>query len=218
MRKTLTILTVLIILFNNFIIAQTNNNKDDKLCVKQGQFILDAYYGFPYLLGSYIKKIANTNFSDVQVTNFNHLGGKFEYMLNNTIGLGIEYTYASVVAKYTETQTVYQNGANTSVINNYTAKIIKQRMLAKISIHFATTKHLDPYTSFGLGYKNSLVSSDNMNNQAEVDEFNKSYLNLIPIAIRAGIGLRYYFLDNFGLCAEAGIGGPIVQVGLTGKF
>ena len=217
MRKTLTNLIVLIILSNNFIIAQTNN-KDDELCVKQGKFILDAYYGYPYLFGSYIKQIANTNYSNVQVTNYNHLGGKFEYMLNNTIGLGIEYTYASTVAKYSETQSVYQNGVNTNVTSIYTAKIIKQRILAKVNIHFATTKSLDPYATFGLGYKNSLVSSNNPNNQAEINDINQSVLNLIPVAFRAGIGLRYYFLENFGICAETGIGGPIVQVGLSGKF
>ena len=216
MRKKITVVIVLLIFSNSSIRAQENNKEDEK-CVKTGKFILDAYYGYPYLFGSYIKEIAN-NYDNVQVTNLNHLGGKFEYMLNNTIGLGIDYTYASSVAKYSETNAVYQNGVSTNVTNDYIAKIIKQRMLAKINIHFATSKYLDPYATGGIGYKNSLVSSNNPNDQVSVDDLNNSFLNILPVAFRLGIGLRYYFIENLGVCVEAGIGGPLVQAGLSGKF
>lgn len=216
--KSTVINIIVLLIFSNSVITAQDNNKEDEKCVKQGKFILDAYYGYPYLFGSYIKQIATTNYSNVQVTNLNHLGGKFEYMLNNIIGLGIDYTYASSVANYSETQSVYQNGANVNVTSNYTAKIIKQRMLAKINIHFATSKYLDPYATGGIGYKNSLVSSNNINDQANVNDLNNSFLNILPIAFRLGIGLRYYFLENIGVCVEAGIGGPLVQAGLSGKF
>ncbi len=212
------IMTVVLLVYSNSVVKAQDTNKDDEKCVKQGKFIIDAYYGYPYLFGSYIQQIANSNYNNVQVTNLNHLGGKFEYMLNKTIGLGIDYTYASSIAKYSETNSVYQNGVYTNVTSNYTAKIIKQRMLAKINIHFATSKYLDPYATGGIGYKNSLVSSNNPNDQVNVNDLNNSFLNILPVAFRLGIGLRYYFIENLGVCVEAGIGGPLVQAGISGKF
>ena len=94
----------------------------------------------------------------------------------------------------------------------------KQRILAKFNIHFATSKYLDPYATAGLGYKASLVTSDNPNDQKSVYDVNNSFLNVIPISFRLGIGLRYFFTENIGISAEAGIGGPIIQGGLCGKF
>ena len=211
-------MTIVLLVYSNSVVRAQDTNKDDEKCVKQGKFIIDAYYGYPYLFGSYIQQIATTNYNNVQVTNLNHLGGKFEYMLNKMVGLGIDYTYASSIAKYSETNSVFQNGVSTNVTSDYTAKIIKQRMLAKINIHFATSKYLDPYATGGIGYKNSLVSSNNPNDQINVNDLNNSFLNILPVAFRLGIGLRYYFIENLGVCVEAGIGGPLVQAGLSEKF
>lgn len=197
---------------------QAQNDESTK-CVKKGKFIFDAYYGYPYLFGQYIKQVINENTTEnVQVTNLNHLGGKFEYMITDMIGLGIDYTYANVQAKYTETSSVYQNGQYVNQTNNYTASITKQRFLAKFNIHFATSKYLDPYATAGIGYKQSLVKSDNINDQDDVYDLNHSILNAFPVSFRLGAGLRYYFIENLGVCVEAGIGGPIIQGGITGKF
>ncbi len=202
-----------------------------KKCVSKGKFIIDAYYGYPYLAGKYVKDVVNsnntqyntyngtTNSNAVTIFNLNHLGGKAEYMINDMIGLGLEYSFAAVTAKYSEVSSVYQNnGTYIYQTNNYTARMTKQRILAKFNIHFATSKYLDPYATAGLGYKASLVTSDNPNDQQSVYNVNNAFLNVIPISFRLGIGLRYFFTENIGISAEAGIGGPIIQGGLCGKF
>lgn len=215
------------IISTTFVIAATlnlanaqNSKDDDDKCVKKGSIIADAYYGYPYMFGKYVKEIAKES-SDVytSITNMNHLGGRAEYMITDVIGIGAEYTYAAVFGTYTDTKSVYQgNGNYVDQTNTYHVSITKQRFLAKFNAHFATSKFLDPYATAGVGYKQSVVKSDNPDDQDAVDELNSSFLNVIPVAFRVGIGLRYYPIKYVGIGVEAGIGGPIVQGGISLKF
>ncbi len=202
-KPRLYITTIAFLIIATHVLKAQNNNKEDEKCVKQGKFIIDAYYGYPYIFGEYIFQFSftdiNGNANEFAV--HNHLGGKFEYMVNKSIGLEIDYNCASATAK-----------------GSYTSKIVTHRMLAKINIHFSTSKYLDPYATGGIGYENSLASSEHPNEQEKVAEINNEIQNILPISYRLGLGLRYYFIKNLGICVEAGIGGPILQAGLSGKF
>lgn len=221
MKKTATLITSLLIL----IVSTINLNAQDKKaetsnCVGKGKIIIDPYYGYPYLFGKYIETVIAESGENIGVTNTNHLGIKAEYMVTKMIGIGVDYTYAKVIANYSETNSIYNSntGYYNNQTNNYTASITKQRILAKINIHFATSKYLDPYAVGGIGFKNSVVRSDNIDDQEAVNELNGSILNAFPVSFRLGIGLRYYFIKNLGIAVEAGIGGPIIQGGLSLKF
>lgn len=223
MMKKITVVTLasfFLFGFNSLRAQDTDKKAESENCVRKGKFIIDAYYGYPYVVGKYINTIVSESGSgSIDVTNLNHLGGKFEYMLNDMIGLGFEYTYASVTAKYVETHSVYNSSTNQYEDQNdlYTLGINKQRMLAKINIHFATSKYLDPYATGGIGYKQTNVYSNNINDQEAVNEVH-NVLNIVPVAFRLGIGMRYYFIKNLGIGIEAGIGGPAIQFGISGKF
>lgn len=221
LTKKIFVLASTIIFSNNSINAQSNKDDDDK-CVKKGTIIADAYYGYPYVLGKYIKEIAKESSTDTynSITNMNHLGGRAEYMITDVIGLGAEYTYAAIFGSYSETKSIYNNNSGVYVnqTNTYHVSIIKQRFLAKFNAHFGTSKFLDPYATAGVGYKQSIIKSDNPDDQESVDELNRSFLNLLPVAFRVGIGLRYYPIKYVGIGVEAGVGGPIVQGGVSFKF
>lgn len=213
-------LTLIIVFGINHLKAQDSDKKEEsENCVGKGKFIIDAFYGYPYMVGKYINTVVSSSGANIDVTNLNHLGGKCEYMINNLIGLGLEFTYASVTAKYVGTNSVYNNstGQYDYYNNNYTVGINKQRILAKINFHFATSKYIDPYATAGIGYKRTNVYSDDINNQAAVNEVD-NVLNIIPVAFRMGIGMRYYFIKNLGITIEGGIGGPLIQAGISGKF
>ncbi len=227
MKKTSLVIALIgLILSTSYLKAQTSDKSDESdKCVGQGRFIFDAYYGYPYMFGRYVKQVIDeentngNNTSNASVKNLNHLGFKFEYMINKLVGLGLDYTYAQVSGKYTETNSVYQSGGNyTYQTNNYNVLLKKQRLLARINFHVGTSKFLDPYATAGLGYKISILSSDNPYDQQDVNDINNSIINTFPIAFRLGFGLRYFPTKNFGICAEAGIGGPVIQAGLCGKF
>jgi outer membrane protein W len=215
MKKTLLIIAVTVI-------GLTTNLKAQDNCIEKGKFIVDAFYGYPYVAGEWVKSTYNstTNNTNIEsVRNLNHIGGKFEYMISDNIGIGLEYTYASVKAKYKEENTTVNGfGSSVTTINHYTVQLYKQRILGRINFHFATTKQVDPYATIGFGYKVSLLKSNNPNDAESISAFNKNFSNLLPVAIRFGVGLRYFITPNFGLNVEAGIGGPSVQGGVTVKF
>ena len=215
MKKTLLIIAVTVIGLTTNLTAQDN-------CIEKGKFIVDAYYGYPYVAGEWVKSTYNstTNNTNIEsVRNLNHIGGKLEYMISDNIGIGLEYTYASVKAKYKEENTTMNSfGSSVTTINHYTVQLYKQRILGRINFHFATTKQLDPYATIGFGYKVSLLKSNNPNDAESISAFNKNFSNLLPVAIRFGVGLRYFITPNFGLNVEAGVGGPSVQGGVTVKF
>jgi len=186
--------------------AQTKADK----CVSQGKIIIDAYYGFPYVIGNAL----NNASSSERVKNTNHLGGKFEIMANNVIGIGIDYTFARVTGFSNTVDYINENGQPKYIIGSFKESITKQRILLRMSVHFATTKNLDPYVSFGAGYKQS-VYKNNYPIDYTIDNIN---LNLIPISFRAGIGMRYFFTENIGINIEGGFGGPVLQAGISAKF
>ena len=194
---------------------------EKQFCINQGDFIIDAFYGYPYVLGNAIKEafkpsnnaVNNTNV--ISITNLNHIGAKFEYMVTEDIGLGLEYTFAAVYMNY------YNSNTNTNgqIVNGYyDASLTKQRILGRVNFHYATTAHFDPYGSIGAGYKKSVLKTNNPFDNELVDTFNAGILNAFPVSFRLGVGLRYFFNNNIGLNIEAGIGGPSVQGGLTVKF
>ncbi len=170
------------------------------LCVNKYDIIVDAYYGYPYLMGVLIKKVLADSFRITDVHNYNHFGARVEYMVWNEVGLGLEYTYALLTVKYQSANGKY-----------YTASVAKQRILAKFNYHFSTTETLDPYLTAGIGYTNTQIGS----NQPGVK--NKS-INIIPVASRIGIGLRYFFTESFAINAEVGFGGPLMQAGISFKL
>jgi outer membrane protein W len=183
------------------ILVSAINSNSFSQCVKQGDIIVDAYYGFPYLWGTLVKSAYDSaGTTGTTFHNTNHLGGKFEYMATDKIGVGVEYTYANTWVNFPDNGKIYSAG------------IKKQRILAKMNIHFATSEKLDPYFTVGAGYKAVNIYSTDPN-----DKVNYNF-SLLPVAFRTSIGLRFFFTENIGINAEVGIGGPIMQAGLSVKF
>lgn len=226
MNKFLFVVSIVLLLIvsSSNVIAQNDsikkykNYKNDETLTGEGKFIADVYYGYPYLAGRIVKTVFDNNTSnnsDIEsVKNLNHLGAKFEYMITDEIGLGLEYTYASVSIFYKSEKFVN----NQYQTYHYKAQLIKQRALARVNIHFATTEKFDPYGTIGFGYKISTLKTNNIDDQQLVKNYNISGFNLFPVAVRLGIGARYYFSEYVGVSAEVGIGGPCGQIGLCAKF
>lgn len=177
-----------------------NSKTQAQNCVEQGTVIFDAFYGYPYYNGVLLKALVN-NANNVR--NTNHLGGKVEFMVTDKIGLGVEATYADVSANYSYTDSLNQTYSGKAGIN-------KLRVLGKLNVHFATTEHIDPYFTVGAGVKRTSYYDSG-------SQFTWSG-NLIPVAVRVGVGFRYFFSDAVGVNAEVGLGGPLAQAGLSFKF
>jgi hypothetical protein len=219
--KKIVFISLSILAFQIQIKGQTTPGQKE-FCVNQGDFIVDAFYGYPYVLGNAIKEafkssnnnsINNTNV--ISVTNLNHIGAKFEYMVTEDIGIGLEYTFAGVYMQYYDINT---NSNGLTIAGYYNASLTKQRILGRVNFHYATTAHFDPYACIGAGYKKSVLKTTNPYDNYSVDAFNTGILNAFPVSFRLGVGVRYFFNDYIGLNIEGGIGGPSVQGGVTVKF
>lgn len=170
------------------------------LCVNRYDIIVDGFYGYPYLFGILVEKVLSDSLGITGARNYNHFGGKVEYMLWSHIGLGLEYTYALLAVDYQASNAKY-----------YTIGVSRKRILAKFNYHFATTKKWDPYLTAGVGYSNTQVFTTEPGIKSET-------VNKIPISSRIGIGLRYFFTERFGINTEVGFGGPLMQAGFSFKL
>lgn len=198
----------LIVLFFGFFIcvspenlhAQISGDFANNNCVKKDNILIEGFYGWPYLNGVFLQSIGSAN-TLTRVKNTNHIGGKFEFMLDEKLGIGGEFTYADASINY-------QTGLNG---NWQKAGITKMRILGRFNYHFSTSKIIDPYFAFGAGYKRTVVY-DSGNTS-----LNQNF-NLLPISFKTAIGIRVFFNDLIGFNAEIGIGGPLLSAGLCVKI
>lgn len=194
-KKTLVVIaTALLLGFNSNAFSQS---------VKDGDVQVRAYYGYPYFVGAYVKAALESDSSaaGVDVRNTNHIGASFQIMVSEKIGLGLDYTFAKVSA-------TYMDG-----VDRYKLSLTKHRITALMSFHFANSQSVDPYFNVGAGYKMNQVK------YTEPGYDDSAVLkNAVPLSARLGIGLNYFFSDAIALNAEVGLGGPLVQLGLTFKF
>ena len=135
--------------------------------------------------------------SHYQTHNLNHVGLRFEYLIMKNFGVGLEYTYALFDAKYQE------NG------NVYTATLTKQRFLGKAYLHFLEDDNTDGYITAGLGSSSTNISTNDPNNKVQQN------ITILPISIRLGVGFRHFFNQTIGINGEVGIGGPLIQGGIS---
>lgn len=191
--------------------------------VEKGNFIIDPYIGFPQSNSTRTEPDGSSNYK-LNGGLFSY-GGRFEYMLDDKFGIGIDGNYVKSGANYdiTNTDTLYSvnSGMYDSIVTttynwDYTAK--KTRIMVRLNYHFVQNDRVDAYVGFGAGYKAvsrvwTIEDPDGTSDDAEQDKA------LIPVAVRVSIGTRVYFTDNIGAMIELGAGGgAIIQFGVSAKF
>lgn len=186
-----------------------------KVAVEKGQSQIDVYYGFPNFYPTIIKQGYNNNFDltrglrpDYKVSNFNPIGIKYERMISNQIGIGLNLFYANSEIEWSD--------ANC----NYKSSVARYRIALSYNYHFSTTVKFDPYFIAHIGYQYVNYEFD-YNYSINVTAPNRPTPDIkfdVPFTVRAGIGFRYYLTKNLGVNLEAGIGGPLLTGGFALKF
>jgi hypothetical protein len=137
-------------------------------------------------------------------------GARYEYMLNRRIGFGIDAWYVSTSFTGLYSQT---NASGPPSIISFNGKLSRINAIGRMTIHLSTHEKFDPYVHFGLGYLYStyhFVSTS----KSVYDETNP----LPSFTFRVGMGLKYYFSQDFGTFIDVGIGGPLVSFGLFTRW
>jgi hypothetical protein len=185
-------------------------------CVKKGNKIIDAFYGVTF--NNYGAGILN-NYWPIpnNITNKYCIGGAFEYLVNDKIGIGAEITYRvlSGTADDYRSDSLHYN----SEIFKMDIKYEKLRTFAKINVHFYKTNKVDFYSNFGLGLVFERIEFYQEPPSINYPIFQKYRNdNRTTFGIKTGLGLRVYLSDVFGLHAELSIGGPIARIGFCYKL
>ncbi len=187
--------------------------------LKKDDYVLGISYGLPFsplwessLFG--LNYLGSTS-SSRSVSNLNHICGNADYQLSDEFSVGLELTYAAINIEYTKSYSVYNPGTGTNSVHDssFSARFSKLRFLVKMGYHFNISEKFDLYTTGGFGYKQfNYVSKDA--HLSSTDFMNQ----VLPLAIRASVGGRFFFNPDLALQVEGGIGGPLMQIGLCYKM
>lgn len=188
--------------------------------LKKDDYLLSASYGVPFsplweasffgldYLGTGINSSKSTS-------NLNHICLNADYQVSDDISVGLEFTYAAINIQYTKRYGIGTSGGSTSgyVDSSFSARFSKTRFLVKMGYHFNISERFDLYTTAGFGFKQfNYVSKDY--NLSSTDYLSR----ILPLAVRASVGGRFFFNPDLALQVEGGIGGPLMQIGLCYKM
>ncbi len=173
--------------------------------VIKGTLLLDASYGGPFLFKSALRSSYQNQGELSFLRSTNHLVLRIGMMVSNRMEIGFESTYAQAKIHYVTPEKTEER-----------AEVSKQRFLVRFAWHFATSRKWDPYVTLGAGY--AIINYDQTERTPNNFSSNQMVDDFVPVALRMGTGVRFFLFKNFGLNAEVGIGGPLIQGGLTLKI
>ena len=192
--------------------------------VEQGNFIIDVYAGIPNWANSILYNNVEPDATQTDVRNYKlnggllSYGGRFEYMIADNFGVGVDVNYEVSGFNYDYTTQEYNDVTMQFENRDYNIdyKSKKLRAMARLNYHFVQNDRLDAYAGFAGGYKNvnrSIATNDTNYDDGSINGA------LIPVSFRIAVGTRIYFTDNIGGMIELGAGGgALLQFGLSAKF
>lgn len=185
--------------------------------LKKDDYLIEVSYGYPFMP---IKEanffgLGNLNSANLtrSIKNTNHICIGTDYQLNDEFSVGLELTYASADFEYQRSTSI-----GTSTISNindtvYAAHVKKIRFLAKLTYHLNISDRFDAFGTAGFGVKQFIYTTkDKQINNADVAN------SVFPVAVRVAIGGRFFLKPNLAIHIEGGLGGPLMQIGLSYKM
>ena len=141
---------------------------------------------------------------------------KGEYFIAERIGVAGAFNYG-YFHSYDEVMVDEYNGTTGQVTTKtyfYEAKVHKARFAVGFNFHALRTARCDSYFGFQAGVKRAggTYQTNDPSAKGNMSVF------VFPIAMRLHYGLRIFFNEFFAANMELGIGGPLVNVGVTYKF
>lgn len=180
---------------------------------KMGNY-LELSYGPQTALNLQTLSTTNSDQDQFEFNRFNNLGTfglRYDHLLNPAFSLGIDFYYLQ--RKSAGTMTEFNTGIQSDaeyVINRFKTQI-------RLAYHFPISNpNLDVYLGGSVGISNQ-TRKLLINGELTSREEYPSHL-YIPVSLRTYAGLRYSFAKHFGVNAELGIGGPILNIGFHYRF
>lgn len=182
---------------------------------KKDDNFLNFYYG-PSLAGIVVRgvyeRLADKDAFDLRIKSPGSLGAVYEHLITDEIGIGADVNYNSIVVEY---KLKIDDGNGNKIITDERITVTNYRLAFRANFHFSQSDKVDAYAFLSAGYrgrsfayKSSIVRVG----------YSHSIPTLVPLGVKPGIGLRYFFSPNVGFCGEFSLGTPLICGGLTFKF
>jgi hypothetical protein len=184
---------------------------------KKGNLIIDCHLGIPILATTNLLKY---DVPSSTASNLKFIGLNGEYLITETIGFGLEYTRASFDFNFKSDSQIVYNG-----------NLDKTRVLAKfIYYNQNELKKVSTYYLFGAGCKFLTMTTNEPIKREEKFWFGDIMMELMgvrhpkthnPLSIltfKAAYGIRYFINNHLGVNVEFGLGGPLIQAGISVKI
>jgi len=178
--------------------------KSNAQTFSQGDIIIDVLAGGPNFSKTFVGgDLDLVEGESEEVSGMLPVGLRGEFMVTDKFGIGLEFTYASGKREFN-----YSDGTD-----NYTDtwKHNKLRVLPTFNMHFLDSDMADLYISLGAGIKNVNYTWES----TDVDALDALDIPTGKISGKLAIGTRIFFSDNIGINLAFGIGGPLVNGGLS---
>ncbi|MEQ1732038.1 MAG: hypothetical protein ABL940_00100 [Bacteroidia bacterium] len=131
----------------------------------------------------------------------NHIGIKLEQNKTNNRGFGFEYTFAQSVVSTINSGNIYRE------------EFSKHRFVFRFSKIQKVREKLTTYACAGVGIK-LFYANKHLNYYYERGNLSE----LLPIAFKMSFGFNYPLANNINLNIESGLGGPLLQAGISFKY
>ena len=180
----------------------------DEIIQTHGTNIFNINCGYGGITNGLKKVAIPSNSSNALVKPGIQYGLSYERFIFDKIGIGGE------VNSGTTTISFMAPDSKGNDMYDYKYVFTTVRAIFRATYHFIESEDFDVYAFGGAGYKfdeYKVSSSDKY-------EFQKNISKTSHVALKAGIGGRFFFTNNFGFNIEAAIGNPYISAGVSYKF
>jgi outer membrane protein W len=212
MKKLFTTLVIV-----SLVIQTVSAQKKSETSINKGNYTATFYFGAPDFLALSLKsayELNNREKDQLSIKGSIPIGIHVSYFINDNLAIGGEISYESAQMKWRENEPFLgSDSTHVLISHNYLLNASRIRFLVILNYHFAIKKNSDWYVGFGLGYSHNPIR---LITDAP-DPVNVSSC-FFPITAKTKVGFNYYLAKNIAINAEAGIGGPLLSIGMTIKF
>ncbi len=166
--------------------------------VEKGTIVIDGNVGFSSQITKELRYTYTNGGPDqnVKFSSFGPASIKFEYLVFNKIGVGLETNYGVSSVSYYRVMN--------SEEYNYKVGIACLRVIPRINVHFGgKSERFDAYGTVGMGYCNYAIkyTSSDPNYSGYYGPF-----PLLKVTLHVALGARYFVTDAVGVNMEVGLG------------
>lgn len=184
----------------------------------RGNFTATAYLGFPNIMRTGIEIYEeipsglNVDYSGIAPS-----GLRLMYMIGDDVSIGLDLIYTQASASYTKLDSSFYNSQWNYISNSYLISKQRFRPQFRFDLHLGSQNtNFDQYIGMAIGgnlrWRQFYINNELINTQPNVFDI------VIPVSLRICYGFQYLINYNLALSSEIGLGGPILQAGLTYRF